>query len=218
MSIKAVGFDIDGTLYPNNAMYIKSIPFFLRKPFLIYHFGIVRKQLRRIPYTGDFREAQAKFLARRLNIKNDEAYDLIEREIYKGWAPYFDRLRLYPDVARVLAAIKAKGLKLGAMSDFPVEDKLKRLGIEGLWHTAFSSEDTGKLKPYKEPFLHLAAQLGVKAEEVLYVGNNYEYDVIGSKNAGMQAAHLTRRPVKTGEADFSFYHFRDLEKYIRENM
>ena len=45
--IDAVAFDIDGTLYPNSALYRRMIPFFLTNVRFMLAFGEVRREIRR---------------------------------------------------------------------------------------------------------------------------------------------------------------------------
>ena len=60
-------------------------------------------------------------------------------------------------------------------------------------------------------------ELGVKPEEILYVGNSAKYDVLGAKNAGMKTAYLEplwrrllHKPLK--DADISFKNYRQFQE------
>ena len=214
MKIKAVGFDIDGTLYPNLSMYIRSSASFLSHPFLVLHFGKVRKEIRRTEHTGDFRETQAKLLAYSMKIPRQKAADLIERHLYQTWEYSFKGVKPFKAVRPVLLSLKHEGIKLGALSDFPVQRKLDFLGISDLMEIAFSSEETGYLKPHSAPFINMISKFGVRPDEILYVGNNYKYDIVGAKNTGLHTAHLVRKPEPDSVADFSFYSFLDLRDWI----
>ena len=90
------------------------------------------------------------------------------------------------------------------LSDFPVERKLRYLGLDGYWDCALTSEETGYLKPNPEPFLAVAGRLGLPPEQIVFVGDKYLYDVLGAHRVGMRTAHLTRVPENHGVADFSF--------------
>ena len=64
-------------------------------------------------------------------------------------------------------------------------------------------------------------EMGLKPQEILYVGNSAKYDVMGAKNAGMMTAYLEpfwrrlfRKPLK--EADISFKDYRQFQKYALE--
>ncbi|MCK5672339.1 MAG: HAD family hydrolase [Spirochaetales bacterium] len=214
MKIKAVGFDIDGTLYPNLSMYLSSASSFFCHPRLVYHFGKVRKEIRKTESSGDFRANQAKLLAYSMKISHEKAADLIERQLYQRWVYSFKGVKPFKSVRPALLSLKREGLKLGALSDFPVERKLDFLGLADLMEIAFSSEETGHLKPHNAPFINMISKLGVKPEEILYVGNSYKYDILGAKKVGLRTAHLVKKPDPNSEADFSFYSFLDLRDWI----
>jgi len=214
MKIKAVGFDIDGTLYPNLSMYLRSSSSFLSHPRLVYHFGKVRKEVRRTEYSGDFRANQAKLLGYSMKISQERAADLIERQLYQRWVYSFKGVRPFKSVRPALLSLKREGLKLGALSDFPVERKLDFLGLADLMEIAFSSEETGHLKPHGAPFINMISKFGIKPEEILYVGNSYKYDILGAKKVGLRTAHLVKKPDSNSQADFSFHSFLDLRDWI----
>jgi len=218
MRLEAVGFDVDGTLYPNARMYVRSIPFSLCHLRFLYHFGRVRKEIRRIRPIEDFRSLQAHMLGDRLGVSPDRADRMISVHVYHSWERGLRRVAPFAGVRGVLGRLRALGLKLGVVSDFPVERKLGYLGLSGLWDCSFSSEDIGYLKPNPEPFRHLAACLGVAPDRVLYVGNSYAYDVRGARSAGMKTAHLTRRAPAGSEADLSFSNYAALEAWISGNL
>lgn len=214
MKIKAVGFDIDGTLYPNISMYIRSSSSFFGHPRLVYHFGKVRKEVRKTDHSGDFRENQAMLLGYSMKISKEKAADLIERHLYQKWVYAFKGVRPFKTVRPALLSLKREGLKLGALSDFPVERKLEFLGLSDLMEIAFSSEETGHLKPHGAPFINMISKFGVKPDEILYVGNSYKYDILGAKKEGLRTAHLVKKPVSDSQADFSFHSFLDLRDWI----
>ena len=214
MKIKAVGFDIDGTLYPNLSMYIRSFSSFFGHPRLVYHFGKVRKEIRKTEYSGNFRDNQAKLLGYSMKIPKDKAAYLIEQHLYQKWVHSFKGVTPFKTVRPVLLSLKREGLKLGALSDFPVEKKLDFLGLSDLMEIAFSSEETGHLKPHGAPFTNMISRFGVKPEEILYVGNSYKYDIIGAKKEGLRTAHLVKKPDPDSLADFSFHSFLDLRDWI----
>lgn len=218
MSIKAVVFDIDGTLYPNYQMYLCSIPAALGHPRLVYHFGKVRAEIRKQDYQGSFRDFQAELLGRHLKVSKEKAGQAVEDHLYQSWAKSFKKVKTFPYVKTMLDCFKQKGIKMGVLSDFPVFPKIGYLGLDGYWDSAFTSEDTGYLKPHKAPFERLIHELQVEPDEILYVGNSYRYDVLGARAVGMKTAHITKKAVKNSVADFSFFDYRDLQRYVEERL
>ena len=61
--IKAVAFDIDGTLYKNWQLNFRITGHFLRHIYFFAHYGLARKDLRKISQVDDFSKVQAGFMA-----------------------------------------------------------------------------------------------------------------------------------------------------------
>ncbi len=214
MDIQAVGFDLDGTLYPNYKMYLHSIPFFLAHPRLVRHFGKIRRVIRTIRPIQNFRRLQAELLASSLRLSTEQAAELIERNIYGRWEETFRRIPAFSGVRETLEGLREGGLRLAVISDFPVHRKLEYLGIADLIDFAFSSEETGYLKPNPEPFLSLSERLGIPTDKIMYVGNNYKYDILGAKEVGMRSAHLSTKRMIDSKADLTFSKYGELRDSI----
>ncbi len=214
MTIDAIAFDADGTLYPDYQMYLRSIPFFLAHSRLVRKFGKVRRKIRTVRPIADFHWLQAELLAHELGVPAERAAELIDRHIYGTWASLFSRISAYPYLRGLLEELRYAGYRLAVLSDLPVEQKLGYLGLEGLWECAFTCEEVGYLKPNPEPFLALAERLRLPPERIMYVGNNYAYDVIGASEVGMKTAHLARRPVPGSRADLTFASYAAFKKSL----
>ncbi len=225
MSIKSVAFDIDGTLYSAGRFNLQMVPFGLRHLRFMVAFAATRRELHRraIAATSSeegrgraaFRREQAAILASKLGLTPEEAEATAEAVIYGELERCFERVRPFPGVKPALEALRAGGLRLAALSDFPAEDKLRRLGLDAYFELARTSEDSGLLKPAAEPFLALARELGLTPREVLYVGNSLRYDLVGARNAGMHVAILTRRPAPG--ATLRFTDWRDLVRFALDS-
>lgn len=216
MAVKAVAFDIDGTLYPNWKMKLNSIPFFALHPKLIYKFGEIRKDIRNLETIEDFYSTQAEMFGNSLSISSDKARQIINSYFYTRWVKTFSRIKPYGNVEKVIKSLKSMGLKTAVMSDFPIGKKLDYFGLNDLWDVEISSEDSGYLKPDKRPFLFLCEKLGLEPEEIIYVGNSYSYDVLGSKEAGMIAGHLSSSERDGSIADFTFSSYTDFMEKIKK--
>jgi len=216
MAIKAIAFDIDGTLYPNWKMQLNSIPFFLLHPRLIYKFGEIRKEIRKIDNIKNFEKTQASLLADALSINAEKAHFLINTYFYTKWEKTFSRIKPFENIKEVIKSIKALNLKTAVMSDFPIGEKLNFFGLENLWDVEVSSEESGYLKPDKRPFLYLSDKLELKPDEIIYVGNSYSYDIIGAKKVGMTAGHLASSEKDGSIADFTFSSYMDFVERIKK--
>jgi putative hydrolase of the HAD superfamily len=209
-SIDAVGFDIDGTLYPESMMYFCSIPSFLRDPLLMFHFGRMRRKVRTASRSGAdaaaalprdrFRSLQARLIlqsmGREVTQKTmQDMLDRIDRHIYGVWMRSFSVIRPFRGVPEVFDHLRGMGLKTGLLSDFPPGGKPRALGVDQRVDVICSAEDAGELKPHDEPFMLLARELQVEdLSRMLYVGNSYTKDIEGAKAAGMRTAYFMQHP------------------------
>ena len=179
-------------------------------------FAAMRKRIRREYPIVDFTDRQASLLAEILKIEPSEASDLIDDWINHGLDDVYRRLTPLPHLNGCLRVLRGAGLRLCVLSDFPIESKLRYLGLQKGWDCVISSQESGYLKPRREPFHSLADRLDVSPEDIVYVGNNYEYDVVGASRAGLKTAHLTRRRRRDNVADIVFSDYRRLAPAIFE--
>jgi len=217
--IKAIAFDIDGTLYPNSRLYARIAPFFLRHLLFFIEYNKVRKILHRTGPLPDFFEYQARLLADASGLSPSEARNKIDEIVYHGLTPYFEKVKSYSHVYDAFLAFKKAGLKLAILSDFPPRQKGDIWGTLPLCDVVMGSEECGALKPSVYTFGVLAQKLELPAEAILYVGNSIRSDVRGAHNAGMKTAYILplwrkifHLPLK--EADICFSNYRQLQKIV----
>jgi len=97
----------------------------------------------------------------------------------------------YPRVRETLIKLKSFGLKLGIVSDAPRMQawlRLAEMNLSEFFDVVVALEDTGRLKPSRLPFRQAIKKLGLKPEEILFVGDNPERDIKGAKAMGMKTA------------------------------
>ncbi len=220
--IKAVAFDIDGTLYRESNLYIRIIPHFLRNLIFFSKYGKARKELREIDFYQDFSKAQADMMAKKLKCTPEQAVQKLDSIVYTGLKKYFPRFNACKGAKELIQRLKSNNIKIAVLSDFPPEQKGNIWGIKEYCDVILGSEEMGALKPSPHVFKTLATKLNTPAEEILYVGNHHLYDVIGPKKAGMKAAWIITPfknwlGKKSKEADITFCHYIDLEKFIFDN-
>ena len=215
--IKAVAFDIDGTLYRTWKLNLRMSLHFLCHNIFFLHYGIARKELRKLPADKNFVQIQDKIMAKRLKCTEEEAHKKLDKVVYTGLKKYFPHIKPCKGVVELIKKLKANGYKIALLSDFPPEQKGDTWGLLEYCDVVLGSEDVGALKPAKEAFEALAVALDLPAEQILYVGNSHKYDVEGSKNAGFKSAWLTSVisgffGKKSDLADVTFSRYSQLEK------
>lgn len=218
MPIKAIGFDIDGTLYPSWMMFLCGSPSFFLKPRALLCFGRTRSELRRKDNSEgpiSFRHRQALAMARCMGTELSHTETIVDRYLYTLWERTFRIIRPFPGLRKALEELSGRGYVLGALSDFPVANKLKTLGVADLFRYSLSAEESGFLKPHPAPFELFAGTLGLDPSEILYVGNSHSKDILGAKKAGMRTALIKRRPKPTDGADIVFSSYYKLPEAVK---
>ena len=108
----------------------------------------------------------------------------------------FDEIvwRPYPDAVEALEALRAAGFHLGVVSnaDHRLPRVLRDCGLAGLLETVTVSTEVGAEKPDPRIFRRAVAQAGTSPERSLHVGDNFEADYIGARNAGLHAVVVLR--------------------------
>ena len=217
--IKAIAFDIDGTLYPNWRLNIRVLPYFLKNIRFFLAFKKVRDILHQTAPLGDFFEYQAQLLCDVMKCDCKSAKEYIHEIVYDGLGPYFTEIKPFKNAIESFAVFKKAGFKCAVLSDFPPEQKGDIWGAKQYCDVILGSEEIGALKPSIHTFGVLSEKLGLEPHEILYVGNNIKADIIGARNAGMKTAYLLpfwRRilGLKLPQADISFKNYRQLQKIV----
>lgn len=88
------------------------------------------------------------------------------------------------------------------------EVKLKSSGLDVFFKTVITSEDAGVKKPDRRIFDYALHKSGAKAEDSLMVGDDYEVDILGAKNAGMDQVFFD--PEKQFVKNGSTFYINDL--------
>jgi HAD superfamily hydrolase (TIGR01509 family) len=116
--------------------------------------------------------------------------------------------RLRPDCLDTLGALRDRGLRVQIVSnidDEQLDELVPRLGLDAVVDTWTSSESAGSCKPDARIYQVALAASGCAADEVLFVGDTVDHDVVGPRNQGMVTALLvadSRPGADDGGADY----------------
>lgn len=94
----------------------------------------------------------------------------------------------------LLHQIRESGYKLGLISnteELLTRDDLQVLGLENSFQHIILSSQIGIKKPDKQIFMEMLAHLGVEADQSVYIGDNFNDDIVGALNAELDAIFLT---------------------------
>ena len=100
----------------------------------------------------------------------------------------FRGLRLFDDVKPALHALASAGLRIGILSQNlksspQLRAELEALGIGDYFSHVLTSEDAGYDKPDPRLYRYASHLMELEPSELCHVGNDYERDVVGARNA-----------------------------------
>jgi putative hydrolase of the HAD superfamily len=124
-----------------------------------------------------------------------EGHDaLMERFLERFWnAANWAR---FPEVVEVLQALRARGLRLGVLSNAPsnLPSFLDQLGVTPLLDFSVVSALEGVKKPDRRIFEVALARAGVAPSAALHVGDMYLEDILGGRAVGINTVLVERGP------------------------
>lgn len=186
--IKAAVFDLDHTLFDRYATIRVLVPQ-LRKHFDLNDGVTDEYFIQELSY-GDKHYVHKGWLG----IYNH----LVEKGIFKT-LPGFDQyteivLRHFRHIAEkyefsadVLEELREKGYKVGLITNGSADlqyKKLQMLELTDLFDEIIVSGETPYEKPDERIFLMMAQRMGLRPDEMLYIGDHPRNDIEGSRNAG----------------------------------
>ena len=171
-------FDVDGTLIDTENAVLTTY----RKVFLDeFHRDILPEELRAaygVP-TG--------LAMKNLGFKNvREAEENYHKHLFKE----FCNVKPFNGILPVLEILKSKGIVTGIVTSRDKKEVTNDVCLQGLityFQYVICTDDTEKHKPDPEPLLKLIEKTGLKASNVLYIGDTY-FDYMCAKSAGVDFA------------------------------
>lgn len=105
------------------------------------------------------------------------------------------RQRALPGAVELLAQLRARGIKVGVVSNSvfsrePMHAHLRQIGLTEHLDAVVYSSDVGSRKPQPKPYLAALAQMGCAPKNAVFVGDSPEADLAGAIGAGMPAIWL----------------------------
>lgn len=181
----AVLFDWDGTLVDTLPLIYRANVVALRELGITLDRSWFRER-----YTPDWRRSY-----RELGIPEhrwDEVAGRWAREMQAG------RPRTLPWVRGALRRLRRHGVRLGlvtASTRGVVEPNIARLGWDGVFETAFYSDDVTHSKPHPEALLRALGELGVAAADTVYIGDTtVDLEMAAAAGAPFAAVGTTTPP------------------------
>jgi putative hydrolase of the HAD superfamily len=202
-------FDLDDTLHDDTGAYKKSALHVAR--YVADRYAIDAAKLA-ASYTSQAEAFWEEFSSHSLKLKDQglrarfwgralAEFGISDRHL-AGWCSFVysemrDRhLRLFPGVTEMLSHLRGRGMKLGLLTNGLAQthrSKIVRLGLENLFDGVFLADEVGMVKPDPRVFLHACSRLGTSADKAVMVGDRYERDIVGAREAGLFTVWVNSR-------------------------
>lgn len=190
--------------------------------------------------------ASSDEIARRLKEEDHEAHDHHVRPLEKRLAaifqldisaksgtlmmtlcrlfmqPIYARSRRYDDTLPVLGELRARGFKMGIVSNTswgsPAalwREEIERLGLAPYMDAVVFCGDVGWRKPARPIFEFALKQIDMKAQDCVFVGDHPEWDVAGAGAVGIEAVLIDRKGSLPGYGMQRITSLRELLERLR---
>ena len=207
--IKAVFFDLYNTLVhyepPQEELEAKALqelgvdvsPEVLRRPIVVAD-EFIYNEIARRPLSDRSTEEKMALYAQYQGILLREAGIEYDQKIIPSLLGAMMKssmdLVLFDDVAPAMTDLKSKGVILGLISNVEQDmtETITRLGLPSWLEVVVTSQDTGAGKPRPEIFQEALRRAGVQPPEAIYIGDQYQVDIVGASGAGMKGILIDR--------------------------
>lgn len=207
--IKAVFFDLYQTLVcydpPREEIESKVLKGFgidvspaeLARP-LVAADEFIYNEIARLPLSGRSTEEKMALYLKHQEILLREAGIDFDREILARLLGAMQQSRmdlvLFDDVIPLLDDLKDRGLILGLISNVEQDmtEILTKLKLPSWLEIIVTSQDAGAGKPRPEIFREALRQAHVQPAEAIYIGDQYQVDMVGASGAGMKGILIDR--------------------------
>jgi len=196
-TVKAVCFDLDGTLYRAPSLRIRMLGLLLRgflrgevsarELRILRCYRKSRERARQLGPRPNLEDYTLGLTARECKCDAQEVARVVQRWLFQTPLAVLARIR-DPGLLQLFRRLRLRGYRLGVLSDYPVKSKLEALELPmTLFDAIVEAGEPGvdALKPHPHGFLQLCRRLSLQPEEILYIGNRDSVDGCGARSVGM---------------------------------
>lgn len=204
--IKAVLFDLDGTLFhhfPSSGEvflgYVRSIGFQvsaednIRAEHWVHYYFAHSPEIQEDSkmFGDDSKGFWGNFLRRRLvacGLHPAKAAELAPQTAIHMSEAYKPETHVPEDARTLLKFLKESGYMLGMVSnrESPYHQEMEKLEMHSYFQFFLAGGEVNSFKPDSLIFERALELAGTSAHETMYVGDNYFADIVGSQRAGLK--------------------------------
>ncbi|HEM2826644.1 HAD family hydrolase [Streptococcus suis] len=229
--MKALIFDVDDTLYDQIQPFERALE---------RHIEVVREQIEPL-YLSFRRYADEVFEATaigKMSLKDSHIYrmkhaladfgyqvsDATALAIQIDYDYFQGQIELSPVFPEIFSWCQAQGIAMGIITNGPYRHQLRKIRTMGLvnWieleHVLISGQ-VGITKPNPAIFQLMEERLGMSGEDICYLGDSFENDMVGAKAANWKAIWFNHRkrvePTAPYQADKVVIDWEELVEVIQ---
>ena len=225
--MRALIFDVDGTLYRQSplrrAMLFRILGVLAANPAhgwqtirVLRAYRQAQEDLRFSGISGAVASEQIRLAGERTNVDREFVIQCVSRWMEQEPLAFLPRC-VQPGVLELLRECRARGVALGALSDYPAEPKLRALGLHRFFDVVLcaDSPDVNAFKPNPRGLLLTLERLGVTPAEALYVGDRADVDAPTAHAAGVRCAILNRARPRPDGGYINIASYLELQHLVR---
>ena len=207
-AVKAIVFDVDGTLYSQpplrRAMALRLARAHALRPIrgwrtmkILSAYRRAQEHMRDAASSGDLGAAQIDAAATRTGATADQVASCVARWMDQEPLEVIGRY-VRPGMADLLDRLRARGVLLAVLSDYPATAKLHAMGLGAKFDAVLCAQhsEIGAFKPDPRGILVALDRLGVRPADALYIGDRVEVDAVAAQAAGVACVILTEARIR----------------------
>lgn len=220
--LKAVIFDVDGTLYDQRAlhrcMFLALVAYYLAHPWCLSDLKILRdfrreREKNTFEVVPDLENAQYIWGAQANGVSPRRVYDVVQKWIFRIPLRYILCCK-YAGVSEFFDNLHSRGIPTVIFSDYPAAEKIAALRLSACSIFCATDKKINRFKPDPKGLFVIAGTLGVSVEQCLLIGDRDDRDGDCARRAGMRYLIIERR---CSGMDNRFQTYRQLNEQLNDS-
>lgn len=199
--VKAIIFDVDGTLYHQKKlrflMILEMLFYYLIHPWKFQEIKILldfrkEREKRALDSVIDLENTQYDWGAQKSGVSPQKVRQVVQKWIFERPLKYLNFCR-YSGIRGLYEHLSRKGIVTAIFSDYPATEKLVKLGISANCIVSATDKNIDCLKPNPKGLFFIAETLKIPVENCLFIGDRNDRDAECAKLAGMPYLILEKK-------------------------